>query len=75
MPSLWQADSGGLICRWSNPGQRVQFDPSWMQGTSESQGSYLPPPVDFAMHSPFGGVSWFLFHPVDPMRALSSLGG
>jgi hypothetical protein len=35
-------------------GQRVQYHPEWMQENSESP--YVPPVVDFASHSSFGGA-------------------
>jgi hypothetical protein len=56
--SSWQKVKGdGLAFRWSKVGQRVQYNPEWMQENSES--SYVPPIVDFASHSPFAGVFWF----------------
>jgi len=55
----WQAQTGHLTCRWAEVGQRVQYNPSWMQETSDIQSGYLPPIPDFSSHSPFGGVSWF----------------
>jgi hypothetical protein len=54
----WQMETGHLVCRWSEVGQRVQYNPLWMQETSDIQGSYLPPIPDFASHSPFGGATW-----------------
>ena len=64
MKTSWQTETGHLVCRWSDPGQRVQYNPSWMQETSNIQGSYLSPLlVDFARHSPFGAASWFEPHP------------
>ena len=65
MRSSWQTEEGHLTCRWSDVGQRVQYNPRWMQGTSDIQSGFLPPPPDFASHSPFGGVSWFQPHPTD----------
>jgi len=63
MKSSWQAESGLLACCWSEVGQRVQYNPPWMEETSEIQsGGYLPPLPDFASHSPFGGASWFEPH-------------
>jgi hypothetical protein len=59
MRSLWQMDSGHLVCRWSEVGQRAQYNPLWMQEASDAQGSYLPPAPNFASHSPFGGAAWF----------------
>jgi|HubBroStandDraft_1064217.scaffolds.fasta_scaffold290583_1 hypothetical protein len=64
MSSSWQTETGRLECRWSEVGQRIRYNPSWMQGASEIQGSYLPPLLpDFTARSPFGGASWFLPHP------------
>ena len=62
MSSSWQMDTGNLACRWSEAGQRIEYNPPWMQETSAMPGSYLPPPPDFATHSPFGGPDWFLPH-------------
>ena len=55
----WQIETGRLVCRWSEVGRHVQYNPDWMQEASEMQGSYLPPIPDFASHSPFGGGTWF----------------
>jgi hypothetical protein len=62
MKSAWQTETGNLACRWSDMGQRIQYNPAWMQ-TSDIQSGYLPPAPDFASHSPFGGTtSWFQLH-------------
>jgi hypothetical protein len=66
MKASWQVEPGHLACRWSEVGQRVQYDPSWIQGISEMQSGYLPPVPDFAGHSPFGAGTWF--HPQTPHR-------
>jgi hypothetical protein len=60
MKSSWQIETGHLVCRWSEVGQRVKYNPHWMQEASDIRGSYVPPIPDFASHSPFGGASWFL---------------
>jgi hypothetical protein len=65
MKSSWQTDTGWLKCCWSEVGQRVQYNPIWMQDTSGIQGGYLTPLPDFASHSPFGGPSWFDLHFAD----------
>ena len=65
MRTSWQAETGHLACRWSEAGQRVQYNPSWMQEASEIQSGYLPPVPDFASHSPFGGSTWFHPHTAD----------
>jgi hypothetical protein len=59
MRSSWQTETGRLVCSWSAVGQRVHYNPQWMQDTSNIQRSYLPPVPNFASHSPFGGASWF----------------
>lgn len=59
MQSSWQNETGHLVCRWSEAGQRLPYNPRWMQDASDVHGSYLPPVPDFASHSPFGGPSWF----------------
>ena len=59
MKSSWQTETGQLVCRWSDVGQHVQYNPRWMREASEIQGSYLPPVPNFANHSPFGGPSLF----------------
>ena len=66
MKSHWQTESGHLTCRWSEVGQRDQYNPGWMKEASEMQGSYLSPVPDFASHSPFGGASWFEHYTFQP---------
>jgi hypothetical protein len=58
MTCAWQTDAGRLECRWSEVGQRSPYHPLWMQEASNTHGSYLSPPPDFANHSPFVGPSW-----------------
>jgi hypothetical protein len=66
MSSSWQTETGHLVCRWSEVGKRFQYDPKWMQDTSDIQSSYLPPLPNFTRHSPFGGASWLEPHHADP---------
>ncbi len=63
MQSSWRMERGHLVCRWSEGGQSVRYNPHWMQETSDIQSGYLLPVPDFASHSPFGGASWFWFLP------------
>ena len=63
----WQTETGHLACRWSEVRQQVQYNPGWMEETSDIQSGYLPPLPDFASHSPFGGAtSWFQLQTTDP---------
>jgi hypothetical protein len=66
MNSSWQTETGNLVCHWSDVGNRSQYNPEWMQGRSDVQGSYLPPLPDFRRHSPFGGALWFQPHHAEP---------
>ena len=59
MKSSWQQETGHLACRWSEVGQRVLYNPRWIQETSDVRSGYLPPAPNFASHSPFGGAYWF----------------
>jgi len=61
MTSSWQTETGHILCHWSEvgQGQRIEYNPPWMQEAFDVHGSYLPPLPDFADHSPFGGPSWF----------------
>jgi len=67
MTSSWQTQTGHLACRWTEAGQRIQYNPCWMQETSNVQSGYLPRVPDFASHSPFGGgADWFQLHAHPP---------
>jgi hypothetical protein len=35
MTSSWQMETGNLVCHWSKVGRRVEYNPPWMQETSE----------------------------------------
>ena len=63
MLSKWQTETGHQVCRWSDVGQHLQYNPRWMQEVSDIHSDYLPPPLDFTSHSPFGGATWFQPHP------------
>jgi hypothetical protein len=67
MRSSWQTETGHLACRWSEAGQRVQYNPRWMLETLPIPSGYLLLVPDFAGKSPFGGGSWF--QPVPMERA------
>jgi hypothetical protein len=63
MATSWQTETGGLASHWSDIGQRIPYNPQWMQEASRMQSGYLAPVPDFASHSPFGGATWFLADP------------
>ena len=62
MSSSWQTETGRLVCRWTEAGQRIEYNPPWMREASDAPSGYLPRVPDFASHSPFGGPDWFLPH-------------
>jgi len=57
MSASWKIESGHLVCKWAEAGDHDSY--TWMDETSDVQGSYLEPVPDFANHSPFGGPEWF----------------
>ena len=63
----WQTENDHLASRWFQEGERVQYNPPWMQDASRNLPSKnLSPPVSvFARVSPFGGGGWYAF---DPLR-------
>src|SRR5215472_1571105 len=40
MTSSWQLENGHIICRWSNVGQYLPYNPPWMEEAGVIQGSY-----------------------------------
>lgn len=56
----WVSDGGRFGCRWVEVGQRSACASQYLKDAMT--GSYLPPPPDFASHSPFGGATWFTSH-------------
>ena len=69
MKTSWNSKTGALECRWDDlwPTNSRRSDENQLKAPEDSkmQGSYLPPPPDFASHSPFGGATWFYPNPAD----------
>jgi hypothetical protein len=63
MDSRWQTENGAIARRWTETGEALRRKPLWMLNMLDMQSGYLPPTPDFASHSPFGGPSWFEYHP------------
>ena len=57
MKISWLTETGGIVSRWSEAGERDQHNAPWIHGKSESVP--LPSTPDFARHSPFGSGEWF----------------
>jgi hypothetical protein len=58
--TAWVSEGDRIACRWTEVGQGRVCGWQWMGEVMH--GSYLPPPPDFASHSPFGGATWFTPH-------------
>jgi hypothetical protein len=57
----WQTERDQFVCRWSELGKRVQYNPQWIQVVSRSVHgrSGSAPSLDFTKLSPFGGSGWY----------------
>ena len=61
MKTSWQTEADGIVCRWSETGERIQYNPLWLQEASRSVDRSIPPAVpDFSTHSPLGSGEWFV---------------
>jgi hypothetical protein len=61
MKTLWQSESGGLICRWFDLLEGDRSDvPIALQASTGTHGSFLSPTPDFAAHSPLGSGEWYV---------------
>jgi len=59
MKLSWQTEIGHLVCRWSQFGERVQYNPPWIQDTSRDVLSNSLTALDFTRLSPFSGSEWY----------------
>jgi hypothetical protein len=61
MEMSWQRETGRLICQWSEVGERVPYNPPWMQDASRDvhRKNVSPSFLDFTKLSPFGGREWY----------------
>ena len=65
----WQTQTAHLECRWSNVGDRIPFEPAWLQNDLEGSDMLVANPIlDLTTLSPFGGSDWYA-----PQRHYSSL--
>jgi hypothetical protein len=63
MRMSWQPERERLVCRWSGVGERVRYNPHWMQEAPALHKVAAPSFLDFTRLCPFGGRRWF-----DPNR-------
>jgi len=61
MKMLWQTETDGIVCHWSDVGKRSEDNPAWMQDSSSNvRIENVPLPVlDFTRLSSFGGAGWY----------------
>src|SRR6516225_10857103 len=61
MKMSWQTETDRLVCRWSEVGERVQYNPRWIQDASRNvPGKNVSPSVVvFTRLSSFGGREWY----------------
>ena len=57
MKISWQTENDRLVSRWSEEGERVQYNPRWMQDASRNVPGETPSPSVAVLGrvSPFGG--------------------
>jgi hypothetical protein len=60
MKMSWQTETDRLVCRWSEVGERVQYNPRWIQDASRNvlRKNVSPSALVFTRLSPFGG-RWY----------------
>lgn len=61
MKMSWQTETDRVVCQWSEVGERVQYDPRWIQDASRNvyRENVSTPVPDFTRLSPFGGSEWY----------------
>jgi hypothetical protein len=61
MKMSWQTETDRILCRWSEVGERVQYNPRWVQDASRDVDmKNVPTSIpDFTRLSPFGGREWY----------------
>jgi hypothetical protein len=68
MKISWQTKADRLLCRWSGVGERVHYDPPFIEDASiGARRENVPPSVpDFTRLSSFGGKEWYSVSPTVP---------
>lgn len=63
MQISWQQQDGDVLCRWSDPGERVQYRAPWVEEAAsyvDERAGYASG-IDFNELSRFGGGEWYGF--------------
>ena len=59
--TLWQMEADSIVCRWSETGERIQYNPPRLQEASRSVVRSVTPEIpDFTTHSLLGSGEWFV---------------
>jgi len=58
--TAWMSEGSRIVCRWMEVGEGTVCASRCLK--EAMNGSFLPPPPDFASHSPFGGAMWITPH-------------
>ena len=68
MKVSWQSKADGLVSRWFEVGERVHYDPPWIQDASANlrKQNVSPLLLDFTRLSAFGGSDWYSVGPNTP---------
>jgi len=61
MEMSWQTETDRVVCRWSEVGERIQYNPVWIQDASSNvhRKNISTSVLDLAKLSPFGGREWY----------------
>lgn len=61
MNTRWESEPGRILCRWSEVGERTEYNALWMQEASTHTDCHASAAVpNFSMHSPLGSGEWFV---------------
>lgn len=61
MKVSWQTETDRLVCRWTEAGEHVKYNPPWMQEVSRSVDVTVSlSDLDFTALSPFGSGEWYV---------------
>ncbi len=64
MKTSWETETDRLVCRWSDVGERVPYNPPWIEDAARNVHEKNVSPLGpvFTRLSPFGGGQWYAPH-------------
>jgi len=60
MSMSWRTETGHMVCRWSEVGKGLEYNPRWIQDAPGTVSAPAPRLNSFTRLSPFGGGRWYL---------------